>query len=91
MYQNALIEKDNKYIKFLENTENNKARLAFSIASGKVEVSRHSERVISAMKYRIFEVCQTELMDFVDSNEKEDLLIEDIISILETLFNFFKI
>ena len=57
------------------------------IASGKVEVSRHSERVISAMKYRIFEVCQDELIDFIVNNEKEDLLHQDIISILDKYTN----
>lgn len=57
------------------------------IASGKVEVSRHSERVISAMKYRIFEVCQDELIDFVENNKNKDLSHEDIISLLDKYTN----
>lgn len=43
------------------------------IASGKVELSNYSEREISAMKYRVFEICQKELLDFCDENEKKEL------------------
>ena len=48
------------------------------IASGKVELSNYSEREISAMKYRVFEICQKELLDFCDENEKKELSHKDI-------------
>jgi hypothetical protein len=48
------------------------------IASGKVELSNYSEREISAMKYRVFEICQKELLDFCDENEKKELSHSDI-------------
>ena len=48
------------------------------IASGKVELSRHSERYISAMKYRIFEVCQDELIDFIESKTDGKLTFSEI-------------
>lgn len=48
------------------------------IASGKVELSNYSEREISAMKYRVFEICQKELLDFCDENEKNELSHTDI-------------
>ncbi len=43
------------------------------IGSGKAELSNYSERDISAMKYRIFEICQKELLEFCDENEIEEL------------------
>ncbi|MDO7172549.1 SMEK domain-containing protein [Mariniflexile sp. AS56] len=48
------------------------------IASGKVELSNYSEREISAMKYRVFEICQKELLDFCDENEKKELTHKEI-------------
>jgi hypothetical protein len=48
------------------------------IASGKAELSNYSERDISAMKYRIFEICQNELMDFCDENKNDELSTGEI-------------
>ena len=48
------------------------------IASGKVELSNYSEREISAMKYRVFEICQKELLDFCDENKKDELTPKEI-------------
>lgn len=53
------------------------------IASGKVELSKHSDRFISAMKFRIFEVCQDELMDFCDSSTNNELTDDQIKSLIE--------
>lgn len=53
------------------------------IASGKVELSRHSERYISAMKYRIFEVCQDELMDFTESRTDGKLDMTEVNKLIE--------
>ncbi|AWG25589.1 SMEK domain-containing protein [Flavobacterium kingsejongi] len=39
------------------------------IASGEAELSKFSERQIRSMKYRIFEVCQEELIDFCEQND----------------------
>ncbi|MBE7629300.1 MULTISPECIES: SMEK domain-containing protein [Tenacibaculum] len=46
--------------------------------SGKVELSNYSDRTISAMKYRVFEICQNELLDFCDENKKTELTPKDI-------------
>jgi hypothetical protein len=48
------------------------------IASGEAELSKFSERQIRSMKYRIFEVCQEELIDFCeqyDTDNKIDLKV----------------
>lgn len=39
------------------------------IASGEAELSKFSDREITSMKYRIFEVCQEELIDFCELND----------------------
>lgn len=39
------------------------------IASGEAELSKFSEREVRAMKYRIFEVCQDELIEFCEIND----------------------
>lgn len=57
------------------------------IASGKVELSRHSERVISAMKYRIFEVCQDELIDFIELKDGEEINSKDLSNLIERYTN----
>lgn len=57
------------------------------IASGKVELSRHSERVISAMKYRIFNVCQDELIDFVELHEGKEITSKDITLLVDQYTN----
>jgi hypothetical protein len=53
------------------------------IASGKVELSNLSDREISAMKYRVFEICQNELLNFCDENEKRELSHTDINNLIE--------
>jgi hypothetical protein len=53
------------------------------IASGKVELNNFSEREISAMKYRVFEICQNELLNFCDENEKKELSHTDINNLIE--------
>lgn len=48
------------------------------IASGEAELSKFSERQIRSMKYRIFEVCQEELIDFCEqyhTDNKIDLKV----------------
>lgn len=57
------------------------------IASGKIELNSHSERYISALKYRIFEVCQEELLDFVEANNKNDLTVEEINGLIDRYTN----
>lgn len=53
------------------------------IAMGKIELSRHSERYISAMKYRIFEVCQDELISFSEIGFKEKLSVVEINTLID--------
>lgn len=53
------------------------------IASGKIELQYYSERDISAMKFRIFEVCQDELNNIIEKKESPQCTIEEIKSILE--------
>lgn len=56
-------------------------------ASGKSEINLYDDRDISAIKFRVFEVCQKELLDFVEnipspelSSNDLDLLIENYVS-----------
>lgn len=53
------------------------------IASGKAELLNYSERLISSMKYRIFEVCQDELLEFCEEIEESTLSKEQINVLLE--------
>lgn len=53
------------------------------IASGKIELQYYSERDISAMKFRIFEVCQDELNNIIEKKESPQCTIEEIKSIIE--------
>lgn len=53
------------------------------IVSGQIELSKLPERYISAMKYRIFEVCQEELIKFIESNSSSELIQGDIDSLIE--------
>jgi hypothetical protein len=53
------------------------------IASGKAELINYSERLISSMKYRIFEVCQDELLEFCEEVEEKNLTKEQINSLIE--------
>lgn len=54
------------------------------IASGEAELSRFSEREVRAMKYRIFEVCQDELIEFCENNNNsKSINIESINELIE--------
>lgn len=53
------------------------------LTSGKAEISRYRDQDISAMKYRIFEVCQKELLNFVEKNNKTELEVEEIDDLIE--------
>lgn len=53
------------------------------IASGKAELINYSERLISSMKYRIFEVCQDELLEFCEEIEQNTLTKDQINSLIE--------
>lgn len=57
------------------------------LASGKAEMSMYSEQEISATKYRVYESCQEELMDFVEENNSENLTIEEIKSLIKRFTN----
>lgn len=48
------------------------------LASGKNEMIKFSDDEVSSMKYRVFEVCQNELLDFVESCDKSELTIKDL-------------
>ena len=52
------------------------------IASGEAELSRFSEREVRAMKYRIFEVCQDELIEFCEVNDTSKSINISIINAL---------
>jgi hypothetical protein len=52
------------------------------IASGEAELSRFSEREVRAMKYRIFEVCQDELIEFCEMNDTSKSINISIINAL---------
>jgi len=54
------------------------------IASGEAELSRFSEREVRAMKYRIFEVCQDELIEFCEVNDtSKSINISNINALIE--------
>ena len=53
----------------------------FSI--GKAEIDRLDFQEVSALKYRVFEVCQEELLDFVETNNSHELSVEDIRILIE--------
>lgn len=57
------------------------------IASGKAELLSFSERKVSAMRYRIFEVCQAELLEFCEENETDELTKQQIIDLIERYTN----
>lgn len=63
------------------------AKYCQDIASGKAELIRFSERTTSSMKYRIFEVCQSELLEFCENNESDSLTKEQIIELIERYTN----
>lgn len=49
-------------------------KYARDIASGEAELSKFSERDVRSMKYRVFEVCQEELINFCEINDNRDSL-----------------
>ncbi len=58
------------------------------IASGEAELSQFSERDVGALKYRIFEVCQDELISFCEEFDTGDILDFDTVnSLLEKYTN----
>ncbi len=52
-------------------------------ASGKLEIERHTDQEISAIKFVVFEVCQYELLKFVDSNENKELTLVQIENLIK--------
>ena len=53
------------------------------VASGKIESELFSDRVISALKFRIFEVCQDELIRFVDTRVDSALSPDEIDNLID--------
>lgn len=51
--------------------------------SGKIELGLYSDRTISALKFRIFEACQNELIRFVDTRIDSVLSPEEIDSLID--------
>ncbi|WP_179347664.1 trypsin-like serine protease [Winogradskyella pacifica] len=47
-------------------------------ASGKLEIERYTDQEIRSIKFVVFEVCQFELLKFVDSNINKELTLEQI-------------
>jgi hypothetical protein len=58
-------------------------RYCRELALGKSELSSILERDLSAIKYRIFEACQEELVDFVDKNPNKTLSTDEIKGLIE--------
>jgi hypothetical protein len=59
------------------------SRLCRDLALGKAELSNLLDRDLSAIKYRIFEACQQELVDFVDQDNSGQLSNDQINLILD--------
>ncbi|WP_439583249.1 trypsin-like serine protease [Dyadobacter bucti] len=53
-------------------------RYCRDLALGKSELSNILDRDLSAIKYRVFEACQKELVEFVDKTEQTQLSNDDI-------------
>lgn len=58
-------------------------KFARDIASGQAELNKHSDRQISSLKYRVFEACQEELINFCENNSNKELDIQEIIRLIE--------
>lgn len=58
-------------------------RFCRDLALGKAELSNLLDRDLSAIKYRIFEACQQELVDFVDQDNSGKLSNEQIMAIID--------
>ena len=54
------------------------AKYARDLSSGKIELERYSQREMSAVKFRIFEACQEDLMDFVEHKQADNVSIDEI-------------
>jgi len=59
-------------------SERRTKRYCKDLALGKSELSNLLERDLSAIKYRIFEACQTELVAFIDQNNSVQLSNDEI-------------
>jgi hypothetical protein len=58
-------------------------RFCRDLALGKAELSNLLDRDLSAIKYRIFEACQQELVNFVDQDNSGQLSNEQIIEMID--------
>ena len=54
-----------------------------NLALGKSELSNILERDLSAIKYRVFEACQGELVDFIDKDNSGQLNDEQMIALID--------
>jgi len=52
-------------------------------SSGKSEMSLHDDQEISAIKFRVFEVCQRELFDFVQKRNVSTLTVDEIDQLID--------
>lgn len=57
------------------------------IALGQAELEMYSERTISAMKFRIFDACQDELMSFIENHQEEKLSVAEVKKLLDDFTN----
>jgi len=57
-------------------------RLCRDLALGKAELSSILERDLSAIKYRVFEACQSELVDFIEKDNSGILSTEQLTDLL---------
>lgn len=58
-------------------------RYCRDLALGKSELSSILERDLSAIKYRIFEACQGELVDFIDSSNSAELTTDQVNALIQ--------
>lgn len=62
-------------------------RYCKELALGKSELSNILERDLSAIKYRIFDACQGELIDFLERGKTESLTVDQINELLQQFKN----
>ncbi|REA63419.1 hypothetical protein DSL64_02940 [Dyadobacter luteus] len=62
-------------------------RYCRDLALGKLELSNIFERDLSALKYRIFEACQKEMVEFFDDKEIAELSNDDIKKLIALFTN----
>ncbi len=53
------------------------------VTYGKIELELFSERIISALKFRIFEACQNELINFVERSVSLPMTSKDVDNLIE--------